>query len=108
MENFLQLRATSKLQELAKVPLDLTKNLTAARVSKFKATSAGFTCLFATERVTDEVVEALTLLAQEAKVIDQMAKLQSGEVVNFIEGYASENRPALHTALRDFFDQPQT
>ncbi|MCE5316530.1 MAG: hypothetical protein LLG04_04105 [Parachlamydia sp.] len=35
-----------------------------------------------------------------------MEKMQAGEVVNFIQGYSSENRPVLHTAARDFFDRP--
>ena len=72
------------------------------------AESAGFRCLFGTERVSDEVVEALGLLAEQTHVYEKMEKMQSGEVVNFIEGFESENRPALHTALRDFFEGPQT
>ncbi len=35
-----------------------------------------------------------------------MSQMQSGEVVNFIHGFPSENRPALHTATRDFFESP--
>lgn len=98
-----------ELKELAKHPIDLTDPavLTAERILKFTASSAGFKCLFATERVSDEVMAALSKLANESQVLAEMEKMQSGEVVNCIEGYPSENRPALHTALRDFFDHPQ-
>lgn len=99
----------NELKELAKHPIDLTDPavLTAERINKFTASSAGYRCLFATEQVSDEVVAALGKLAAESEVLEEMEKMQSGEVVNCIEGYPSENRPALHTALRDFFDHPQ-
>ena len=104
MEQFMQLSAFQKLKELAAAPIDLREALSAERIRKFVAESAGFRCLFAMERVSDEVVEALGLLAEQTHVHEKMEKMQKGEVVNFIEGYASENRPALHTALRDFFE----
>jgi glucose-6-phosphate isomerase len=57
------------------------------------------------ERVSETTITALHDLAEETDAIKKMAQMQAGEVVNFIEGYESERRPALHTAMRDFFDQ---
>lgn len=107
-ENFLQLPSYLSLKEMARDPIDLTDptNLTPERLKKFVAEAAGFRLLFGTERVTDDVVAALQSLANEARVFQQMQKMQNGEVMNFIEGHQSENRAVLHTALRDFFDNP--
>lgn len=101
-------KATAQLKKLAQHPFDLTKpgNLTPERLNKFVASSCGYKLLFGTERITEEVMEALGSLAHEAKAIQQMEQMQAGERVNYIEGYPSENRPALHTATRDFFANP--
>lgn len=105
---FTDLKASLKLKQLAEHPYDLTKegNLTAARLSRFMGESAGYRMIYGTERIDDNVMKALFELAQEAGALEKMNSLQSGATMNFIEGYPSENRPALHTALRDFFDQP--
>lgn len=110
LENFQNLPSYKTLVELARHPIDLTDPaiLTPERLKKFTATSTSFRFLFGMEKVSDEVVEALVHLAEEAKVISQMQKMQNGEVMNFIEGYQSENRAVLHTALRDFFDDKNT
>ena len=39
--------------------------------------------------------------------LESMKKMQSGEILNFIQGFPSENRAVLHTAVRDFFDNQQ-
>jgi glucose-6-phosphate isomerase len=52
------------------------------------------------------VLTALETLAKEAGALDKMKRMQSGEIMNSIEGFPSENRPALHTAVRDFFENP--
>lgn len=100
--------ATAKLKELAKHPCDLTdpKVLTPQRLQKFSAEACGFKMLYGTERITEDVMKTLVELSREAEVISQMEKMQAGEVVNKIEGYPSENRKVLHTAVRDFFDRP--
>jgi glucose-6-phosphate isomerase len=105
---FTDLPAYQTLKILAQNPIDLADPgvLTEERIRKFVAQSAGFRCLFATEQVTDEVIAALQSLANEAAVFSQMQKMQNGQVMNFIEGFPSENRAVLHTALRDFFDHP--
>jgi glucose-6-phosphate isomerase len=68
------------------------------------AEAIGMKLFFATERVNEDVMTELFALAEETQAIKKMHAMQMGEVVNFIEGYPSEDRPALHTAMRDFFD----
>jgi len=108
MSTFNTLTATHKLKELAKHPFDLTKDghLTPQRLAKFVAESAGYKFLYGTERINEDTMQALIDLAHEAKALEKMEKTQAGEVMNFIQGFPSENRPALHTATRDFFDNP--
>lgn len=110
VSNFLELPSVQKLRKLADTPFDLSHegNLTPERISKMSAKAGPFKLLYATERVNDEVIAALSSLAKEANVFDKMNAMQSGETVNCIQGVACENRPALHTAMRDFFDHPQT
>lgn len=105
---FLSYPATKVLQNLALRPFDLTQegNLTPHRLNEFVAEGCGYRFLYGTERVTAEVMEALSALSREAHVIDKMNRMQSGEMLNFIEGFPSENRSVLHTATRDFFGQP--
>lgn len=102
--------ATAKLRGLAKKPYDLTAegNLNPQRLMQFSTEACGFKFLYGTERITSEVMKALEELASEAKVIAKMQEMQSGAIINKIEGFPSEERRVLHTALRDFFDQPNT
>lgn len=104
-KNFLQYQAFEKLKALASHPFDLAKpgNLTPERLQEYCASSCGFEMLYGTERVTNEVMEQLALLASEADVLHLMERMQNGEVLNFIKGFPSENRAVLHTATRDFF-----
>lgn len=106
--NFNTAAASEILRKLALVPLDLTNPevLTPDRIRTFTAHAVGFTISYATERVTSSVLDALYSLAHEANVFEKMAKMQAGEIVNYIEGYPSENRAALHTAVRDLFENP--
>lgn len=110
MPSFTHLSSYNKLKTLAKTPYDLTKegNLSPERIAKYTSEACGFKLLYATERVDDQVLDALSSLAEDANAFDKMQKMQSGEIVNVIEGYPSENRPALHTAMRDIFDTPNT
>lgn len=105
---FLYYPSFKKLKELAQHPFDLTKegNLTPQRLSHFTAESAGYRLLYGTERVTDDVMQSLFSLAQEAGVLRKMEQMQSGAILNFIKDYPSENRSVLHTATRDFFENP--
>ncbi|MFI5333677.1 MAG: glucose-6-phosphate isomerase [Chlamydiales bacterium] len=108
MATFDKLKSFSRLQELAEDPVDLTleDTLTPRRIGSLRAEGVGFQLFYATERVDEKTLLALTDLSQETQALLKMEKMQSGEVVNFIEGVESENRPALHTAMRDFFEQP--
>lgn len=107
--NFTQYKSTKRLQELSKNPFDLTNpsNLTPERIQNFTATACGYTLLFGTERISNEALQLLFSLAQEADVIEKMQEMQAGEILNRIEGQPSENRSVLHTATRDFFENPQ-
>lgn len=109
-KQFKQFPSIHILSELAKDPIDLSQEgvLTPERMEQFILRACGFKLLYGTERVTLQVMEALYKLAVEAHVIEKMERMQSGEVLNFIEGYPSENRAVLHTAVRDFFDAPQS
>lgn len=108
--SFDQYQATKRLRQLATHPFDLTKpgNLSPERLDTFSAEACGYKLLYGTERVTEEVMDQLQQLADEAQVLEKMHQMQSGEHVNRIQGHPSEDRPALHTATRDFFDHPNT
>lgn len=108
MTHFNQLPSVDKLKKLAKQPFDLTDPhlFNPERIQKMSVKNELFKLIFATEQLTEEVVDHLLHLAQEAKVFEKMKAMQNGEVLNYIEGYESENRSVLHTAMRDFFDQP--
>jgi glucose-6-phosphate isomerase len=107
---FMSYQAIKQLQELASHPIDLTHpdQLTPERLARNYAEGGGYRLLYGTERVTDEVLKALENLAKESHALDKMKRMQKGEIMNFIHSYPSENRAALHTATRDFFDHPQT
>lgn len=100
--------ATKKLKSLSKKPFDLTKkgNLTPDRINEFVAEGCGYKLLYGTERITSEVMDALLALSVEAHAIKKMEQMQAGAVLNYIQGFPSENRSVLHTATRDFFEQP--
>ena len=108
MKSFLQLKSVKQLQEIAKQPIDLTNNdsLSQKRINAMRASHMGFDLLYAAERVTPSVIDALFELADETIVYDKMVRMQAGEAINCIEGHDSENRSVLHTAMRDQFDHP--
>lgn len=106
--SFDRLKAVSRLKELAEEPLDLTREevLSPKRVDMMRAEGLGFKLFYATERIDEKTLFALVDLAKETGALKKMQSMQAGEVVNFIQGVESENRPALHTAMRDFFEHP--
>ncbi len=110
MKSFDDMKATAKLRELAKQPIDLTHEggLTPKRIDTMLAKAADFTLFYGTERVDEKVMASLFDLAQEADCHKKMEMMQAGAVLNFIEGVECENREVLHTAMRDFFDNRQT
>jgi glucose-6-phosphate isomerase len=47
-------------------------------------------------------------LSEESGAVEHMLVMQAGGIVNKLEALPSENRPALHTATRDFFEHRQS
>ena len=107
MTSFNHLKSVIRLNELAEDPYDLTNetNLHPKRIDSMMSEGLRLKLFYGTERVSDITLQALFDLADETKVIEKMQKMQSGEIMNCIEGYESENRKVLHTAMRDFFEQ---
>ncbi|MBS0626433.1 MAG: glucose-6-phosphate isomerase [Verrucomicrobia bacterium] len=107
---FTRTKAFELLQALSSHPIDLTHPgaLTPERIGSYSIEALGFHLLYGTERVNKEVIEALCQLAKESHALEKMRAMQAGEVLNRIEGYESENRSVLHTAMRDVFDERQT
>jgi glucose-6-phosphate isomerase len=103
--HFTRTQAFARLQELAREPYDLTQPgaLTPQRIAAMRASACGFDLLYATQRVTPAVLEALCDLAREARAHEQFAAIMAGEVMNRIEGHESENRRVLHCTSRDVF-----
>ncbi|HKY99609.1 MAG TPA: glucose-6-phosphate isomerase [Rhabdochlamydiaceae bacterium] len=110
MTSFRHLKAVIRLFELVEEPIDLTVEgvLTPKRIDAMIAEAVNWKMFYATERVSDVTISALFDLANEMQAVKKMEEMQAGTVVNFIEGYESEKRSALHTAMRDFFDQRST
>ena len=106
MYSFVKSRSFQRLSELAEECIDLTKEgvLTPKRVESMVAQSLGIKLFYGTERVNEVTLNALFELAGEAGALEKMQAMQNGEVVNFIEGYESEQRSVLHCAMRDFFE----
>lgn len=104
---FTKYASYQKLLDLVSNKVDLRDALTSERIKNYSSKALGLKLFFATERVSEKTLEALCELAKEAGCIEKMAAMQAGEKMNLIEGYPSENRAVLHTAMRDFFDDPQ-
>lgn len=107
---FMTCHAAQVLQGLARHPVNLAdpQVLTPERLSRYCSQACGLKWLYGTEKINDEVMAALKALAHETCALEKMRRMQEGDIVNYIENYPSENRPALHTATRDFFEHPQT
>ncbi|ANH78818.1 glucose-6-phosphate isomerase [Candidatus Chlamydia sanziniae] len=105
--SFLDCTSTKVLQELALNPVDLTTSgiLSEERVRQFSLTLEGMTLSFATERLDEAVIAALTSLVKERRLHESMLAMQGGEVINYIQGFPSESRPALHTATRAWVNE---
>lgn len=56
---------------------------------------------YSKNRITDKTLELLFQLAEECKVKDAIAAMFNGDIIN-----ETEHRSVLHTALRNFSDQP--
>jgi glucose-6-phosphate isomerase len=107
MTAFTQYQATQHLIALAQHPVDLAEHgvLSPKRIHQMVVESLGLKLFYGTERVNDKVLKGLFDLAEEARAVEKMEAMQKGEVINYIEGFESEHRAVLHTAMRDFFSK---
>ena len=96
-----------KLAGLAAKPYDLTavQALQAdGRLTRFVCRSDLWQLHYGTERIDAQVLRGLQELADELNLVEQFKSMRRGAVMNRIEGFASENRRVLHTAVRDIFN----
>jgi glucose-6-phosphate isomerase len=105
--DFTELQAFHALHALAQTPYDLTdKNgLSPERIDRCRVSSCGYDLLYATQRIDEQVIDALQALAEEAEIVEKFRAMKSGAVLNTIFGIASEDRQVLHTSCRDIFSQ---
>jgi glucose-6-phosphate isomerase len=71
------------------------------RFNNFSLTAAGITLDYSKNRVTDETMHLLMNLAQSSDLLSKRDEMFSGAAIN-----TTENRPVLHTALRNFSNEP--
>lgn len=76
-------------------------NQDSKRCDRFKLEAAGISLDYSKNRIQPETMDLLTQLAVKRELPAQIKALFDGELVN-----KSEQRPALHTALRNFSDRP--
>lgn len=93
----------SLLQKLAQNPIDMKEVLNEERIRKWNVKAVGYRLFYASERVDEKTLQALIGLSKERKALEKIQAMMQGEVINKIEGYESENRSVLHTAMRDQF-----
>jgi glucose-6-phosphate isomerase len=105
MSLFDQYSACKRLSLLKDELPNLTdKNvLNDSRIEKYVIKTDSLKYLYSTQRVDDKTLDALFDLAKESEAVKKMHDMQSGQVINKIENYPSENRAVLHTAIRDIF-----
>ncbi len=104
---FSDAKSTRTLESLCKQAPDLSKPgvITPERIVSMTSRGAGLSLLYGFQRVDQPILTALQALADEREVVGQMQALFSGKPVNFIEGFDSEQRAAIHPATRDIFEQ---
>jgi glucose-6-phosphate isomerase len=108
-KNFISLHQAAvaeRLQALAQQPFDLTlpDALTGeGRLERYVCRAGTLKMLYAMQRVSDEVLDALQDLSDECDLVGQFRAMRRGAVINRIDGWASENRQVLHTSCRDLF-----
>ncbi|QVL54772.1 MAG: glucose-6-phosphate isomerase [Simkaniaceae bacterium] len=107
MSAFNEYHSVEALRKIAEKPVDLSKGgcLCPKRMEEMVVECLNLKLFYGTERVNEKTMETLFELANEARVHEKMLAMQNGEVINKIEGFESENRMVLHTAMRDFFDR---
>lgn len=105
MKEFTLCPSYQKLVQFAKHPFDLRsdQSIAAERMFALRVHGPLYTLCYAFQRVTSDVITALSDLASERGVVDKMTDMQNGAVINEIIGFQSDKRPVLHTAMRDIF-----
>ncbi|NQZ56912.1 MAG: glucose-6-phosphate isomerase [Lentisphaeraceae bacterium] len=93
------------LLKLKEDAFDLTADgaLSAGRLKDYRCDAAGLQYFFGTQRLNDATLDALQKLADETDAVKQYKAMLQGEVLNKIDGYESEDRQVLHTAVRNVF-----
>lgn len=93
----------NKLQALAKKRPALCKeNLDRQDYwEDHKINYVGFDYFFATQQISQEILEALYAMSDEARLIDRLHAVFSGKIMNYLQEGPSENRPVLHMLMRD-------
>ena len=71
------------------------------RLEKFSLKAAGIFYDFSRQRIDEKTMDLLIELAEFKKLKQQFVEMVSGKKVNI-----TENRPALHTAARNFSNAP--
>ncbi len=104
---FNKYHSVETLRKIAENPVNLSKGgcLCPKRMEEMMVECLNLKLFYGTERVNEKTMETLFELASESSVHEKMLAMQNGEVINEIEGFESENRMVLHTAMRDFFDR---
>ena len=87
-------------EQLARTPMRALFQQDPGRASRYLIDGAGLTLDFSRNRLTDPALSALIDLAGACGLEQRRAALFAGDIVNL-----TENRPALHTALRQPSDK---
>ena len=96
---FTKYSAYKELKKLSEKPMDMAKTTTPERIRHMALSGVGFHLLYAAEKVDSDILKGLHALAEEADALGKMQSMQSGDVINKIEGVESENRSVLHLSL---------
>ncbi len=72
-----------------------------SRASKYQQTACGIELDFSKNLITDDVLKALFVLADESQVSQKRDAMFKGDIINH-----TEKRAVLHTALRNFSGEP--
>ena len=87
--------------ELSKLQMRQQFEADSERFKTFQVSAADLTLDYSKNRINQQTLPLFNKLALACKLPDAITAMFSGELVN-----KSENRPALHTALRNFSDDP--
>lgn len=107
-KSMVRTKAYEKLVACAGRPYDLTGVGALGhddRLGRLVVRSELLNLHYGTERIDEEVLDALQELADELRLVEQFAAMRRGAFLNKIDGYDSEHRQVLHTACRDLFSE---